>query len=110
MNLKDKMANELPKIMYKGEECTVDFRLGELRCVVKKENSMQGLKPGKIKKVYPNGKFEWDKRYGDTIVEPIMNTIKFTELTEDKNSPIKKELRVLRFRTSNMDYIRGLDD
>ena len=99
---------ELPKINYKGQECTVDFRLGEMRCVVKKENSMQGLKPGKIKKVHPSGKFEWDKRYGDTIVG--MNTIKFTDMKEDKNSPIKKELRGLRFRTTNMDYIRGLDD
>lgn len=26
------MPTELPKIKYKGKKCTVDFRLGEMRC------------------------------------------------------------------------------
>ena len=85
---KDTYKMELPKINYKGEECTVDFRLGEMRCFSEKPESTKG---------FEKNLHTW-------------KTVKFVDLKEDKNSPIKKELRVLRFRTSNMDYIRGLDD
>jgi len=36
--------------------------------------------------------------------------IKFTDMPEGKNSAIKKKLRGIRFRTSSLWYIRGLDD
>lgn len=36
--------------------------------------------------------------------------IKFTDMSEGKNSKVKKKLRGIRFRTWHNDYIRGLDD
>jgi len=39
-----------------------------------------------------------------------LNSIKFKDMPEGKNSAVKKKLRVIRFKTSSLWYIPGLDD
>ncbi len=77
------MATKLPKITYNAKG------IGKRRCVV--DFRLEELR-------CPVGKGREFK------------SIRFKEMPEGKYSKIKKKLRGLRFKTSNQDYIGGLDD
>lgn len=59
---------------------------------------------------YKGKQYFVDFRLGELRDVRTAMPIKFTELKQDKNSKIKKELRGLRSRTWHMEYIHGLDD
>jgi hypothetical protein len=51
-----------------------------------------------------------DFRLGEIRNSKTAQPIRFTELKEDVNSDVKKELRGIRSRTYYNEYIRGIDD
>ena len=51
-----------------------------------------------------------DFRLGELRSVTTARTIKFTRIKAGKNSPIKKKLRVIRFRHWRNEYIAGVDD
>lgn len=51
-----------------------------------------------------------DFRLGELRNPKTAEATKFTELKEDKYSPIKKKLRGIRARTWANEYIEGVDD
>lgn len=59
---------------------------------------------------YKGENFFVDFKLGEMRNPNMRKIIKFTELKEDKYSPIKQELRGLRARTWRNEYIRGVDD
>ncbi len=115
---------ELPTIFYKGNECVVDFKLGEMRCTkidiskLSKIRQKHGLETDSgsrwfflVNQGLSSSEAEYKVFKEKRLIKPSMfKTIKFTDLKEDKNSQIKKELRRLRFKTWRNDYIKGVDD
>ena len=51
-----------------------------------------------------------DFRLGELRSVKSAAPLKFVSMRENKNSPIKKKLRALRFRTWHNEYVPGIDD
>ncbi len=59
---------------------------------------------------YQGETFIVDFRLGELRNSKTAQPIRFTQMKEDVNSDVKKELRGIRSRTYANEYIRGIDD
>jgi len=59
---------------------------------------------------YKNKKYYVDFRLEELRDVKTAKSLPFRELKEDKYSPFKKKLRVIRFETYPQVYIKGVDD